>query len=176
MTKTSEEHMISPIDLIYAQRFRTIFIQRNYAQKEVEALTGIPQRTISRLLDGKEKFTNEFIRNIVSGLKLELNSFTDSNETIHITDSPQSNNDSSTIIHNDKLLIDRALTSSEKTIATLEKVISDLVLSKKRKDDKLDSVIKENTELRDLIAIKDRTIEKNELLIAKLKTELLQKK
>ena len=156
--------MITQLDLFYAERFAFLITCRNLLQKQVESITGIPQRTISKLIGGHEHFTNDIITTICNGMEISLNEFfliQDSNSALLASKINQNGNNKDIM---DSEVVNALVASKNETIEVLHKTIQS-------KD--------ETIVARDLIIEKLMTIDKMkdaEITDLKRKVQLLKDK
>ncbi len=68
--------MLKPVDEIYAQKLRSLRLQKDYLQKNLAKLLGLEsQQDYSKLERGEKHFTEKIIEKICIVFKIELNDF-----------------------------------------------------------------------------------------------------
>jgi transcriptional regulator with XRE-family HTH domain len=113
--------MIESTDIIYAHKLRHLRFSKHYKQEAVAKMLGLKsQQEYSNLENGKVNFTDEIIANICRSFEITEEEFARPTESIHVSDSPNSNISSSNNTFNDIKLIDTILQSKDETIAALK--------------------------------------------------------
>ncbi|MBX3163719.1 MAG: helix-turn-helix domain-containing protein [Bacteroidetes bacterium] len=115
--------MVSPIDLIYAQRLRALRLKKGFHQKEAAELLGYNnQQQYSELELGHKSFTDEIINLICVKFDITVSEFVNGESNGNFTNSPYANYQSGTnhSAMNDVTLINEVLQTKNKLIEKLE--------------------------------------------------------
>lgn len=127
--------MVSPIDLIYAQRLKALRIKKGLHQKEATNLLGFnTQQQYSELEQGHKQFTDDLIQLICEKFEIKKEEFV-SGDSNYFNESPYANSQNGTNNSiNDKVVVEKLLHAKDETI--------------KSKDELLEKYRKENETLR----------------------------
>lgn len=122
LRRNLHEFMIEPIDIIYAQKLRTLRQTKNIKQEEAYVLLNLPsQQEYSKLENGKRKFTTELIKKICDVFQIATNEF------INHANSKRSSNKMRSLNHkNNTDVLEKLLKSKDEIILSQIKTINQL--------------------------------------------------
>jgi transcriptional regulator with XRE-family HTH domain len=117
--------MVSPTDIIYAQRLRALRLEKDIKQIEAANLIGIKdQQTYSKLENGQLPFSDEIIKNICKSFYISPKAFTRGDQNKNLNKDENVKFNSSNPTENDKSIIQQLIKSKEEIIAAKENLIA----------------------------------------------------
>jgi transcriptional regulator with XRE-family HTH domain len=115
--------MITHLDLQYAKKFSELIGNAKLLQKQVESMTGLPQRTISKLIGGHDPFTHEIKIAICKGFNISLEEFIIFNGTTQLPENITTTSNTLSAEVTDLRIVNSLLESKELMISALQAAI-----------------------------------------------------
>ena len=117
--------MVSQTDIKYAQRLRGLRLGRDIKQTEAARTVGLKdQQTYSKFENGQLPFTDEIISQICRGFSITPEEFTNPNQNISFSNSPNANLNSPNSFNNDVAIIHQLIRPKDEIIIAKENIIA----------------------------------------------------
>jgi transcriptional regulator with XRE-family HTH domain len=115
------------VNVILGQKLKFLRLKKNWNQQSVAKLIGLSsQQVYSKLENGETSFTDDVINKISKTFDMDPTEFVKPNESIHISNSPNANNNSPNGILNEAMLIKELLKAKNETIELLHILINEM--------------------------------------------------
>jgi transcriptional regulator with XRE-family HTH domain len=113
--------MVSPTDIIYAQRLRSLRLAKDIKQLEAANLIGLKgQQSYSKLENGQLPFSDEIIKNICKSFSITPEAFMKGDQHANMINDPSVKSSTD----NDKTMFQQLIKSKEEIITAKENLIS----------------------------------------------------